>query len=183
MTAPRRFLDSSYVSSTPVQPIILSPSTNFDLGICLMTQYTQRVLTEGENLIYSARLSLWAQWSSLAIGGFLLILVVFSRWLLPLSLIGAFLLLKVWLAYQTTELSITNKRIISKAGILSHTVMELRLDKIESIRVSQSIFGRIFGYGSVTLAGTGGDKTLIEHICAPAEFQKHFMIANEKRNT
>jgi len=55
--------------------------------------------------------------------------------------------------------------------------MELRLDKIESIQVDQPLLGRLLNYGAVTLAGTGGDKTPIESIRNPVEFQKQFTTA------
>jgi len=132
-----------------------------------MTSYTDRVLTEGEHVVYHARVSLWNQAGSIFLG--ILLLPVFG--------IGLILLLRVWLTYRTTELAITDKRIIAKRGILHHSSMELRLDKIESIQVDQPLLGRLLNYGAVTLAGTGGDKTPIESISDPVEFQKQFTTA------
>jgi uncharacterized membrane protein YdbT with pleckstrin-like domain len=86
-------------------------------------------------------------------------------------------LLWAWIVCRTTELAITNKRIISKSGLVRRSIMELRLDKIESIKVDQSIVGRLLNFGSITIAGTGGDKTPIERIADPLQFQKHFMSA------
>ncbi len=132
-----------------------------------MTSYTDRVLIEGEHVVYHARLSLWTQAGSILLGILLL----------PVVGIGLILLVRVWLVYRTTELSITDKRIIAKRGIVHHTSMELRLDKIESIQVDQPLLGRLLNYGAVTLAGTGGDKTPIESIRDPVEFQKQFTTA------
>jgi len=136
----------------------------------LMPTYTDRALTSDEHVIYRARLSLWTQAGNILLG----------LLLLPLAGIGLYFLVRVWLTYRTTELAITDKRIIAKRGIFSHTSMELRLDKIESIQVSQPLLGRLLNYGAVTLAGTGGDKTPIESIRDPVAFQKHLTLALDR---
>ena len=138
-----------------------------------MSNYTDRALTDGERVIHHARISLWTQAGSILLG------VV----LLPAFGIGLILLVRVWLIYRTTELAITDKRIIAKRGILHHTSMELRLDKIESIQVDQPLLGRLVNYGAVTLAGTGGDKTPIESIRDPVEFQKQFTLALDRHRS
>src|SRR5208282_3368458 len=135
-----------------------------------MTSYINQILTDGEQVIYQARLSMWSQ--------FILILVGIA--LLPVFGVGLLLILWAWIICRTTELSITNKRIISKIGIFKRSTIELRLDKIESIKVDQGFMGRILNFGSITISGTGGDKTPIESIADPLQFQKHFMSAVDK---
>ena len=132
-----------------------------------MASYISQILIDGEQLIYQARLSIWSQ-AALVLVGILLI---------PAFGVGLLLLLWAWIVCRTTELAITSKRIISKSGIIRRTIMELRLDKIESIKVDQGLFGRLLNFGSITIAGTGGDKTPIERIADPLQFQKHFMSA------
>jgi len=132
--------------------------------------YIDKMLTDGELVIYQAYLSMWSQ--------FVLILVGIV--LLPVFGVGLLLLLWAWLKCITTEISVTNKRIISKVGIFNRSTMELRLDKIESIKVDQGIMGRILNFGSITIAGTGGDKTPLESIADPLQFQKQFMSVADK---
>ena len=132
--------------------------------------YIDKMLADGELVIYQAYLSMWSQ--------FVLILVGIV--LLPVFGVGLFLLLWAWLKCITTEISVTNKRIISKVGIFNRYTMELRLDKIESIKVDQGIMGRILNFGSITIAGTGGDKTPLESIADPLQFQKQFMSVADK---
>jgi len=132
-----------------------------------MTSYINQILVAGEQLIYQARLSMWSQPALVLVG------IV----LLPVFGVGLLLLAWAWLICRTTELAITNRRIVSKSGIIRRTTIELRLDKIESITVDQGIIGRILNFGSITISGTGGDKTPIERIAAPLQFQKHFMSA------
>jgi uncharacterized membrane protein YdbT with pleckstrin-like domain len=135
-----------------------------------MISYINKIMIDGEQVIYQARLSIWSQSAMVLVG------IV----LLPAFGVGLLLLLWAWLICRATELAITNKRIISKSGIIQRTIMELRLDKIESIKVDQGIMGRILNFGSITIAGTGGDKTPIERIVDPLQFQKHFMSAVDR---
>lgn len=135
-----------------------------------MTTYVNEMLIDGEQVLYRARRSMWSQ--------FVLILVGIV--LLPAFGVGLLLLLWAWIICRTTELVITNKRIISKSGIIRRSAMELRLDKIESINVDQGLMGRILNFGSIAISGTGGDKTPIESIVDPLQFQKHFMSAVDK---
>ena len=107
-----------------------------------MTSYINQILIDGEQVIYQARLSMWSQ----------SVLVLVGIVLLPAFGVGLILLLWAWLICRTTELAITNKRIISKSGIIQRTIMELRLDKIESIKVDQGIMGRILNFGSITIS-------------------------------
>jgi len=132
--------------------------------------YIDKMLTDGEQVIYQAYLSMWSQFVLILVG------IVF----LPVFGVGLLLLLWMWLKCITTEISITNKRIISKVGIFNRSTMELRLDKIESIKVDQRIMGRILNFGSITIAGTGGDKTPLESIADPLQFQKQFMSVADK---
>ena len=56
----------------------------------------------------------------------------------------------------TTEIAVTNKRIIYKRGFVTRHTAEMNMDKVASVDVDQSIWGRLFDYGSVRILGTGG---------------------------
>tara|TARA_B110000902_G_scaffold224286_1_gene261638 strand:+ start:2231 stop:2614 length:384 start_codon:yes stop_codon:yes gene_type:complete len=53
----------------------------------------------------------------------------------------------------TLDQSITTKRVIQKSGWISRNIEEMRISKIETVEFTQSIFGRIFGYGDVRISG------------------------------
>jgi uncharacterized membrane protein YdbT with pleckstrin-like domain len=83
------------------------------------------------------------------------------HWILYFNhLISSLITLGVYpyLVSKFSEFGITNKRLIIKTGILSRRTLELNLSKIESVNVNQSILGRILGYGSIGVIGTGGTK-------------------------
>jgi len=60
-----------------------------------------------------------------------------------------------WFKRWCFEFGVTNKRVCFKHGFISRTAVDLRLEAIETVGMKQSIFGRIFGYGTITLTGRG----------------------------
>jgi len=74
----------------------------------------------------------------------------------------------------TDEFAITNKRVIIKTGLISRKTLEMNLSKIETVKVDQSILGRILGYGTITVIGTGGTCESFPKIQKPLEFRKKF---------
>ncbi len=95
--------------------------------------------------------------------------VIFFSWKSLLTLFIAPIL-----ARYTDEFAITNKRVIIKTGLISRKTVEMNLSKIESVNVDQSIMGRMLGYGSIQLIGTGGTKEEFKNIASPLKFRKAF---------
>ncbi len=75
------------------------------------------------------------------------------------------------ITYFTTEFALTNKRVIAKTGWLRRRSVELLLQKVESVGVNQSILGRILGFGTIIVTGTGGTKEPFSNIAAPMELR------------
>lgn len=134
-----------------------------------MGSYVQGALTPGEQVEYEGHVSIWS--------------------LLPLIVLG-FLFLAVWglglifwlvalIRYKTTELAVTNKRIIAKFGFISRTTIELNLRKAESIQVHQGILGRIFNFGSIVISGGGSPQAPVPGISQPLEFRRAFLSTQE----
>lgn len=78
------------------------------------------------------------------------------------------------IAINTDEFAVTNKRLIIKTGLISRKTLEMNLSKIESVNVDQGILGRILGYGTIRIIGTGGTKEAFPKIKQPLEFRKKF---------
>ena len=91
------------------------------------------------------------------------------------SLFAIASLIKAFIFKISTELAITSKRVIAKVGFISRKTVELNHSKVESFNIDQSIFGRIFGFGTVMVCGTGGGKTPIPNIDNPLEFRREAM--------
>lgn len=71
------------------------------------------------------------------------------------AVVGTLLLLFHMIELWTTEIVVTSYRFVYKTGLISRDTKEVSLNKIEEIQLRQSIFGRLFGYGSLILRGTG----------------------------
>ena len=74
---------------------------------------------------------------------------------------------------STTELAVTDRRVIFKTGIFQRHTMEMNRSKVETVGVDQSILGRILGYGTVVVRGTGGSFEPIRFIGDPLSFRSH----------
>jgi uncharacterized membrane protein YdbT with pleckstrin-like domain len=77
----------------------------------------------------------------------------------------------------TTELVVTDRRIVYKTGLIRRHTTEMNMDKVESVNVDQSVLGRLFGYGTVEVRGTGGGIEPLRNIAAPLEFRNHVTAA------
>jgi uncharacterized membrane protein YdbT with pleckstrin-like domain len=97
--------------------------------------------------------------------------------LLLIVVVGLYFLAVAWIRYRTTEFAVTDRRIIAKTGLVSRRTVEMFLDKVESLNVEQSIPGRMFNYGTVTIRGTGATSEPFYNISSPLELRKSFMEA------
>jgi uncharacterized membrane protein YdbT with pleckstrin-like domain len=73
---------------------------------------------------------------------------------------------------NATEMALTNKRVIVKTGLATRRTLELVLGRIESIVVEEPTLGRMLGYGTVIIRGTGGTPEVFEKIAHPLEFRE-----------
>jgi uncharacterized membrane protein YdbT with pleckstrin-like domain len=73
---------------------------------------------------------------------------------------------------NATEMAVTNKRVLIKTGLGSRRTLDVMLSRVESIGVEESFWGRMLGYGSVTVRGTGGTPESFVMISHPQEFRR-----------
>ena len=85
--------------------------------------------------------------------------------------------LPAFLGRWTTELAVTNRRIVFKSGLFRRHTMEMNMSKVESVDVDQSVIGRILGFGTVTIRGTGGGIEPMRNIADPIAFRNHVTAA------
>ncbi|HVV26603.1 MAG TPA: PH domain-containing protein [Rhizomicrobium sp.] len=78
-----------------------------------------------------------------------------------------------------TEIGVTSHRFVEKYGLLSMRSNEIALPNIEGVRVNQSLFGRLFGYGTVRIEGTGVDSVTTPRIADPVGFVRAIQTAKE----
>lgn len=132
-------------------------------------------LLPGEAVTYRGRLHwlIFGNWGGIAI---ILALVALAEHSGLLWLIAAACLLPPAIRMQSSVLVITDRRVLVKVGWLSHRVLETLLTKVEGISVEQGMFGRMFGYGTLVVRGTGGTHERFPFLARPMEFRKHVLL-------
>jgi uncharacterized membrane protein YdbT with pleckstrin-like domain len=131
--------------------------------------YIDESLIEGETVIHRARLTWWSQTGLFVLGVVLLVAVI-----------GIFFLIAAWVRMKSTEIAITNKRIIAKFGFISRSTVEIGLDKVEALRVEQGMWGRFLNYGTILVSGVGSTIDPIRNIADPLVFRRKFMEATDR---
>ncbi len=152
--------------------------------------YIDKSLIEGEAVLYKARLHWIVLLWPVLIGGLVGIagigflvggvyhsarsgfsgamgVVGFVLFLAALALIAGGIVRR-----NATEIAVTSRRVLIKTGIMDRRTLELLLVRIESIGVNETPLGRMLGYGSVILRGTGGTPEQFDRIARPLEFRK-----------
>jgi uncharacterized membrane protein YdbT with pleckstrin-like domain len=94
-----------------------------------------------------------------------------------LGLIGLWYLCIAWIRRASTELAVTNRRVIHKTGFFSRSTQEMNREKVESVDVQQSLAGRIFGYGTILVRGVGSSWEPFVHIADPLSFRSNITAA------
>jgi uncharacterized membrane protein YdbT with pleckstrin-like domain len=73
---------------------------------------------------------------------------------------------------NATEVGVTNLRVLIKTGLMERRSIEVLLSKVESIGVDEGVWGRMLGYGSVIIRGTGGTYETFHKIARPNDFRR-----------
>jgi uncharacterized membrane protein YdbT with pleckstrin-like domain len=81
--------------------------------------------------------------------------------------IAAALFLQAWFRHWTMELAVTTHRVIYKRGFIWRHTVEMNMDKVETVNVDQSIMGRMLGYGTIYIRGTGQGIESLRSIGSP----------------
>ena len=77
-----------------------------------------------------------------------------------------------YLTWRCSEFAVTDKRVMIKTGIVSRHTLETILTKVENIGVEQTLWGRLFDFGTLYVTGTGSTREIFPGIHAPLEFRK-----------
>jgi uncharacterized membrane protein YdbT with pleckstrin-like domain len=153
-------------------------------------RYVEKSLTEGEMIVYTTRRH-WVVLIGPAAGAGLLALagiaLLFEKdflWIggVILLAVAAGIFISGLLRRYGFEFAVTNKRVIYCKGILSIATDELFLDKIESVLVTQGLLGRWWGYGSLSVRGTGGSWEPFSYVADPLLLRRRIQEQIERRS-
>jgi uncharacterized membrane protein YdbT with pleckstrin-like domain len=139
--------------------------------------YLRRILSHNEVLIVRARFPWFyyaAAWGALLVALWAAAALLNdqrSQWLaLGIAAAGLVIFLKIMIWIWTTEIGLTNRRVIVKRGFPARHTREMELSAIEEIELDQSVLGRLLGFGRIDVEGTGDDHVKVPAIAHPLAF-------------
>lgn len=161
--------------------------------------YVERNLVPGETVIYETRLH-WIVMLGhiivgcllLALGAFLLYYAFFHKEIRAATFrlaeiggavllgCGAVAILMGMVRRNATEMGVTNHRVVIKTGLASRKTIEMLLNKIETIEVRETFLGRMLGYGTIVVIGSGGTPEPFDKVAHPLEFRSRVQQQIEK---
>jgi uncharacterized membrane protein YdbT with pleckstrin-like domain len=86
-----------------------------------------------------------------------------------------------WIRIANIEIALTDRRLILKRGLFTRHTDELELSSVEAVNLDQSFWGRLFGFGRLSVHGTGDDAWLSPMIAAPLNFRRQIETALANR--
>ena len=144
--------------------------------------YVSENLMPGEQVEYEAHV----HWIVYVPAAFLLVIAIvffvfgtnpdasfanaFGVFFLVVTFVGA---MAAYVRKASSEFAVTNRRVLIKVGLLSRHTLELLLHKVEGVGVDQTLIGRMLGFGSIVVTGTGGTKERFDNITNPLAFRRH----------
>lgn len=154
-------------------------------------RYVTRVLLPGETVVYETRLH-WKIYMRALLALFVCIILAIAAayvdgssqsislalWIAAaiFALLALSAALSALIRRATTELAVTDHRVIYKTGLIARHTLEMNRSKVESVDVDQTIVGRFLGYGTIVVRGTGGSLEPIRNIEDPLTFRSHITV-------
>jgi uncharacterized membrane protein YdbT with pleckstrin-like domain len=151
-----------------------------------MGRYIDDILQPDEKLLYSSNLHWIVYWKGILGWIAAVALFVASGQTLNSTLtmaglvasgvvavVALYFTVLAWFRRWTTETDVTSLRVVHKEGFITRQTFEISVDKVASVRVDQSIPGRILNYGDVFIESMGEDDQKIELIASPLAFRSH----------
>ena len=93
-----------------------------------------------------------------------------------MALLTVISFLRSWFIRMTTEIVVTDKRVIHKVGWLSRHTEEINVSKVETVDVSQGILERLLGSGTVLIRGIGGSWEPLRRVASPLELRNAIIV-------
>ncbi|HLF58714.1 MAG TPA: PH domain-containing protein [Alphaproteobacteria bacterium] len=153
--------------------------------------YVEKTLQAGETIVYQTRLHWIVFLPAIVVAAGGLIAILFSGRAgdatlvnlvktlgLALILFAAVMAISMWIQFASTEMAITNRRVVAKIGFIWRRTIEMERQKVESVSVDQSILGRVLDYGTIIVRGTGSTLEPMANIDDPLEFRNKLLAGS-----
>src|SRR5437868_4031812 len=132
--------------------------------------YAERTMAAGEQVVYRGNL----HWSNFITAGLIALFCAIAAgggagwgW----AVAGLLFVGWAYLRYVNAEFVVTNRRVICKSGVFGTRSVEIMLSKLEAIGVDEPLMGKMLGYGTLVVGGTGGSKEEFKLLAKPLTFR------------
>jgi len=158
----------------------------------MTNSYVQGLLGQNERIVLATRQHWFVLFSNIVLEIVLILVLIvgvsaavtanplagFGYILVFVPLIG---MLRDILIWRNREYIVTNRRVIQINGVFSKDVVDSSLEKVNDVKMNQSFFGRMFGYGDIEIltASETGDN-LFKRIGDPIKFKTAMLNSKEK---
>ena len=144
--------------------------------------YVHAILEPGEKVVFETRLS-WTLYVPAVVEALVALALPFFAVSVPGFGVAVFALaaltaaaalvsfLRAWFRRWTTEIAVTDRRVVLKRGFIRRHTVEMNMQKVESVDVDQTLIGRLFNYGNVTIRGTGSSFEKLSRIDSPLKLR------------
>jgi uncharacterized membrane protein YdbT with pleckstrin-like domain len=135
----------------------------------MMRQYVDKSLGQDEHIVVRGRwpMVFWVTaWAALIVLG--------------VVLVGVYIFVRSALTMLTTEFAVTDHRVILKRGLINRETHELAVASVEGVSLHQTVLGRIFNYGTLTVTGTGEAVIRFPPMADPVQFRRAIETGRER---
>ena len=144
--------------------------------------YVDQILEPGEQVVFKTRLS-WTLYVPAIVYALIALVLTyfavsaagFGVAVFVVAALAAFAalisFLRAWFRRWTTEIAVTDRRVVLKRGFIRRHTVEMNMQKVESVDVDQTQLGRLFNYGTVTIKGTGSTLESLRMIDRPLKLR------------
>jgi uncharacterized membrane protein YdbT with pleckstrin-like domain len=149
--------------------------------------YYKKVLQPNENVRYVGKLHWILYRHAIALGILAAVAYAYSKqaaeyespllissWIL--LLLAAMSFASAWFVRVTTELVVTDKRVIHKVGWIARQTEEINITKVETVDVNQGVLGRVLGFGEVLIKGVGGSWEPLRWVASPLKLRNAIVV-------
>jgi uncharacterized membrane protein YdbT with pleckstrin-like domain len=158
----------------------------------MATNYLEGLLGDNEHILLETRQHWFVLFNKIFLEIILIVIIIaaslFAAAYYPIAIAGLILvlvpllgMLKDITVWRNQAYLVTTRRVIQISGVLNKNVVDSSLEKVNDVKMSQSFFGRMFGYGDVEiLTASELGVNLFHQIDHPVEFKTAMLNAKEK---
>ena len=158
----------------------------------MATNYLEGLLGDNERILVETHQHWFVLFNKIFLEIILIVIIIaaslFAAAYYPIAIAGLILLLvplagmlKDIMVWRNQAYLVTTRRVIQIAGVLGKDVVDSSLEKVNDVKLSQSFFGRLFGYGDIEiLTASELGVNLFHQIADPVEFKTEMLNAKER---